>query len=258
LGADHIDYILADRTVIPPEHEQHYSEKVVVLPRCYQANDSKRPMGEPPSCADAGLPEHVFVFCCFNNPCKITPEIFAVWMRLLHAVEGSVLWLLTGNAAATSNLGRAAREAGIDDHRLIFAPHVEPERHLARHALADLFLDTSPCSAHTAASDALWAGLPLVTIAGSTFAGRVAASALQFVGLPELVSHSRDEYEKMALELARSPEALARLKALLGRQCSTHPLFDTAGFTKDLERAYRQMREYHRAGAPPTAFHVGR
>lgn len=257
MGAEYIDYILADRTVIPPDHEQYYSEKVVVLPGCYQANDARRAIGQEPSRAEAGLPGQSFVFCCFNNTCKVTQDIFAVWMRLLHAVEGSALWLLAGNDAAMVNLRRAVVSAGIDENRLIFAPHVEPESHLARHGLADLFLDTSPCSAHTAASDALWAGLPLVTIAGPTFAGRVAASALQAVGLPELVTHSLDEYEKVALELAKSPDALERLKARLGRQCTTHPLFDTAGFTRNLERAYLQMRDYYRAGTPPTAFQVG-
>jgi protein O-GlcNAc transferase len=253
-GAEYIDYILADRTVIPPDHEQYYSERVVVVPGCYQANDARRAIGKVPSRGDAGLPDRGFVFCCFNNGCKITKEVFAVWMRLLHAVEGSVLWLLAGNDDATSNLRRAARLAGIDDNRLVFAPHLEPESHLARHALADLFLDTWPCCAHTAASDALWAGLPLLTIEGPTFAGRVAASALQAVGVPELVTHSPHEYEKCALELARSPEVVARLKGRVGRRCSTHPLFDTAGFTQNLERAYLQMLNHHRVGARPTAF----
>ncbi|HSF47968.1 MAG TPA: tetratricopeptide repeat protein, partial [Burkholderiales bacterium] len=198
MGADFIDYILADRFVIPEEHHACYTEKVVYLPDTYLANDSRRVIADwTPARAEAGLPERGFVFCSFNNNYKIGPAVFDVWMRLLGNIEGSVLWLLESNAAAVRSLRQEAANRGIAPERLVFAPIVKVEEHLARHRLADLFLDTLPYNAHTTASDALWAGLPVVTCLGTTFAGRVAASLLNAIGLPELITHSLPEYEAL-------------------------------------------------------------
>ena len=257
MGADYIDYIIADWTVIPPEHESWYSEKIAYLPGTYQGNDGKRPIAQTtPTRAEAGLPEAGFVFCCFNNNFKILPEMFAIWMRLLAAVAGSVLWLIEDNEAAARNLKREAAIRGIAPERLIFAPRVDLDAHLARHRLADLFLDTLPYNAHTGASDALWAGLPLLTCEGTTFAGRVAASLLQAIGLPELITHAPDAYESLALKLARDPASLCALKAKLARHRDTHPLFDTLRFTRNLEAAYATMHERHGHGLPPASFAV--
>jgi predicted O-linked N-acetylglucosamine transferase (SPINDLY family) len=257
MGADHIDYILADRCIIPEEHRRFYSEQVVYLPDTYQANDSKRRVAErKPTRSEAGLPENAFVFCCFNNNYKITPEIFAIWMRLLGKVDGSVLWLLEDNKHVVSNLGREAKASGIAPERLIFAPRTTPPEHLARQSLADLFLDTSPYTAHTTCSDALWVGLPVVTFLGPTFAARVAGSLLNAVGLPELVAGSPQDYEALALHLACDGEALRAVKAKLARNRSTYPLFDTALFTRNLERAFTTMFERHRDGLAPQSFAV--
>ena len=255
MGAEYIDYILADRIVIPDEHQKHYSEKVVYLPHSYQCNDATRQIAsETPSRAAAALPETGFVFCAFNNVYKIIPELFGIWMRLLNAVDGSVLWLLQSNATATRNLRREAESRGVAADRLVFAPSAQPAQHLARMRLADLFLDTLPCGAHTTASDALWAGLPVLTCVGDTFAGRVAASLLHAVGLPELVTHSLVQYEARALELAHNGSGLTALKAKLAAHRLTHPLFDTALFTRNLESAYTRMWDNHRAGRPVESF----
>jgi predicted O-linked N-acetylglucosamine transferase (SPINDLY family) len=257
MGIEFIDYILADRVVIPDEQRIQYSEKVVYLPDSYQCNDSKRAILDvAPGRAAARLPEKGFVFCSFNNSYKITPEMFDVWMRLLHAIEGSVLWLLDDNRAALDNLKREAELRGLSSSRLIFAPRIAMQEHLARLRLADLFLDTLPCNAHTTASDALWAGLPVLTCAGETFAGRVAASLLHAVGLPELVTHSLAEYEALGLKLARDPASLRALKAKLANNRDTYPLFDTVRFTKHLEAAYRTMWERAACGEKPAAFAV--
>ena len=217
MGAEFIDYIIADKTVAPFEHQPFYTEKIVHLPDCYQVNDSKRKIAErTPTRQEAGLPEQGFVFCCFNNNWKITPDVFGVWMRLLHAVEGSVLWLFGDNESAERNLRVEAQARGIDPSRLVFAGRLPLEEHLARHRLADLFLDTLPCNAHTTASDALWAGLPVLTREGTAFAGRVAASLLYAVGLPELVTHSIEDYEALALRLARDPSTSPRISPSAG------------------------------------------
>jgi len=255
MGVDYIDYIIADRTVIPAGHEPFYSEKIAYLPDTYQANDAKRRISQSALARrDLGLPEEAFVFCCFNNNFKIMPAIFAIWMELLAAVEGSVLWLLQDNAAAARNLQREAAARGIAPERLIFAQRTNLDAHLARHRLADLFLDTLPYNAHTSASDALWAGLPVVTCLGETFAGRVAASLSRAVGLPELVTESLGDYEALALRLARDPAMLSALKAKLAHNRATHPLFDTARFTRNLEAAYIVMLERHRQTLPPAHF----
>jgi predicted O-linked N-acetylglucosamine transferase (SPINDLY family) len=257
MGAEYIDYLIADEFVVPKDHQIHYSEKVVYLPDCYQVNDSRRHIAEhTPSRAESGLPERGFVFCSFNNSYKITPAFFDVWMRLLREVEGSVLWLLEANAAATRNLRREAADRGIAPERLIFAPRIKVADHLARHRLADLFLDTLPINAHTTASDALWVGVPLVTCLGTTFAGRVAASVLNAIGLNELITHSLEEYEALALELARNRERLAEIKSKLAQNRGTYPLFDTDRFRRHIEAAYTTMWERYQRGEPPQSFAV--
>jgi protein O-GlcNAc transferase len=259
MGADHIDYIIADRIVIPADHHGSYAEKVVALPDSYQANDSKRRIAErAPDRREAGLPEAGFVFCCFNNNYKITPAMFAIWMRLLERVDGSVLWLLADNAAAMRNLRHEAEARGVAPERLVFAPRLKLGDHLARHGLADLFLDTLPCNAHTTASDALWAGLPLVTCLGSSFAGRVAASLLDAVGLPELIARTLDEYETLALALAQDGGRLAALKARLAANRARAPLFDTDRFRRHIESAYETMWQRVQRGEPPASFAVAR
>jgi protein O-GlcNAc transferase len=257
MGADFIDYIFADETVIPEDDQRYYSEKVVYLPYTYQANDSQRRIAQRvPARADAGLPSGAFVFCCFNNSFKITPAIFEVWMRLLRRRENSVLWLLEDNQTAVANLQREAKARGIDARRLVFAPRVAPEDHLARHHLADLFLDTTPCCAHTTASDALWAGLPVLTLPGNTFAGRVAASLLRAAGMPELIASSLENYESMAVALADDAASLGQTRAKLAKNRQTHPLFDTARFTRHLEAAYRGAWQRYERGEPPAGFAI--
>jgi predicted O-linked N-acetylglucosamine transferase (SPINDLY family) len=252
-----MDYIIGDAEVIPEGHEAYYSEQVVRLPDSYQVNDSKRVIaGQVSGRSEASLPESGFVFCCFNNNYKITPEVFEVWMRLLQRVEGSVLWLLEDNAAASRNLRREAEARGVDGGRLVFAPRVLPPAHLARHRLADLFLDTLPCNAHTTASDALWAGLPVLTCRGQSFAGRVAASLLRAVGLPELIADDLAGYEALALKLATVSGELAALKARLTRNRLTHPLFDIDRYRRHLETAYMTMVEQQRQGKPRQGFSV--
>ncbi|MBY0270568.1 MAG: tetratricopeptide repeat protein [Burkholderiales bacterium] len=257
MGADFIDYIIGDKDVIPEGDEIFYAEKVVRLPESYQVNGSRRvKSAQIPLRADAGLPESGFVFCCFNHNYKITPEVFAVWMRLLNRVEGSVLWLLQGNAAACRNLKREAEARGVHPERLIFAPRLPPADHMARHRLADLFLDTLPCNAHTTASDALWAGLPLLTCRGGAFPGRVAASVLRAIGLPELITGSLDEYEALAFRLATTPELLADIRSRLAQNKTTHPLFDTDRYRRHLESAYVTMYERCQQGELPRGFSV--
>jgi protein O-GlcNAc transferase len=255
MGADFIDYIIVDPFVVPPEQQAFFSERLVHLPQCYQCNDATREIADrTPSRAECGLPEQGFVFCCFNNSYKITPAFFDIWMRLLHAVPRSVLWLLDSNPRARSNLMREASARGIAPERLIFAPRRPLPEHLARHRLADLFLDTLPYNAHTTASDALWAGLPLLTCTGHTFAGRVAGSLLQAVGLGELVTTSLKDYEALALRLARDRELLGGLHVRLAQNRPTSPLFDTERFARNLEIAYRRMWEKWSAGHPSAAF----
>jgi protein O-GlcNAc transferase len=257
MGADFIDYIIADRRVIPPDERCFYAEQVVYLPDSYQCTDDTRVIATAASSrAEAGLPTHGFVFCSFNHTFKIMPEVFAVWMRLLQRIEGSVLWQLADHPAARRNLRAEAERRGVAPDRIVFADRVPPDRHLARHALADLFLDTLPYSAHTTASDALWAGLPLLTCVGSTFAGRVAASLLHAVGAPELVTTSLADYEAMALALAGDAALLGALKAKIAAQRRTHALFDTARFCRGIEAAYTTMHERHRRGEPPQGFDV--
>ena len=256
-GAPFIDYLIADRHVVPPELDEAYSEKIVRLPDSYQVNDRQRRVADiTPSRTDAGLPEQGFVFCSFNNSYKIRPAMFDVWMKLLRAIDGSVLWLLDDNAAAVARLQAAAEARGVSSSRLVFAPRVPLDRHLARHRLADLFLDTFPVNAHTTASDALWVGLPLITLQGETFTSRVAASVLAAAGLPELVTRTLDDYEALALRLARAPAELARLKSHLERTRLSSPLFDTDRFRRNIESAFVTMYERSQKGEPPASFDV--
>jgi protein O-GlcNAc transferase len=259
IGADYIDYIIADQYVIPREHEQFYVEKVVLLPECYQVNDSKRPIYEiVETRSTAMLPDDGFVYCCFNNSYKITQDVFELWMRLLKKNDKTTLWLVEDNADATHNLRREANECGVSPERLVFAPRVDLAEHLARHRLADLFVDTLPYNAHTTASDALWAGLPLLTCIGSTFPGRVGASLLHAIGMPELITQSLEEYERLALRLAQEPALLRSFKIRLAENRDRCPLFDTKQFARHIEAAYLTMWERHRSGEPPVGFAVPR
>src|SRR5262245_2740966 len=257
VGAGFLDYILADRFVLPPAHEAFFTEKTVRLPGSYQANDRKRDVApRVPERSALGLPESGFVFCCFNNNYKIAPAVFDAWMRLLAGAPGSVLWLLEDNAAAGENLRREARARGVDPGRLVFAQRMAAAEYRARCRLADLCLDTLPYNGHGTAGDMLWAGVPVLTCAGTTFAGRVAGSLLHAAGLPELVTASLDEYESLALRLARGDPLLPALRARLAAGRASAPLFDTDRFRRQLESAYRTMREIAQRGEAPRAFDV--
>lgn len=249
LGSPAIDYIVADRTVIPPESFAHFSEKVVHLPHCYYINDRKRPLAPTtPNREALGLPEKGFVFCCFNNNFKITPAVFDSWMRILRRVPGSVLWLFEDNPAAAENLRREAAARDIAPSRLVFAKRVPPGEHLARHRAADLLLDTLPYNAHTTAIDALWMGVPVVTRPGHGFAACVAASLLQALEVPELITTTEKDYEDLAVRIASDAAYRANLKAKIVRNHGTAPLFDTARFTRGMEVAFIKMYERRQAG----------
>jgi predicted O-linked N-acetylglucosamine transferase (SPINDLY family) len=257
LGADYIDYLIADRIVIPERERQFFTEQIVYLPDSYQVNDSRR--GKPdamPSRAACGLPEEGFVFCNFNASYKLTPQAFAGWMRILRQVPESVLWLLEFHPRFSENIRRQAEAEDIPGSRIVFAPVVKQEIHMARLALADLFLDALPYNAHTTASDALWAGVPLVTCKGSAFAGRVAASLLAAIGLPELVRETQNDYEVLAVRLAREKATLEALRRKLAQNRTNAALFDTARFTHNLEAAYAAMGDNWRRGEPPRGFSV--
>jgi predicted O-linked N-acetylglucosamine transferase (SPINDLY family) len=252
MGANYFDYIIADKTLIPLDSQSHYSEKVVYLPNSYQVNDRNRLISDRQfTRQELGLPEEGFVFCCFNNNFKILPATFDGWIRILKAVQGSVLWLLADNPTAKDNLIKEAFARGIDSSRLVFAERLPLPEHLARHRQADLFLDTFPYNAHTTCSDALWAGSPVLTLMGESFASRVAASLLNAVGLPELITSTQEEYEALAIELAMNPPKLADIKAKLAKNRLTAPLFDTPLFTKNLEAAYIKMYERYQADLEP-------
>lgn len=257
MGTEYIDYVIADKTLIPEASQQHFSEKVAYLPNSYQVNDSKRLISDKRfTRAELGLPEDAFVFCCFNNNYKITPYTFDGWMRILQKAEGSVLWLLEDNPTVANNLAKEAEARGVIKERLIFAKRLPLPEHLARHRAADLFLDTFPCNAHTTASDALWAGLPVLTRIGEAFASRVAASLLNAVHLSELITQTQAEYEALAIELALHPEKLEAIKVKLENNRLAAPLFDCKLYTKHIEDAYTQMYERYHAGLLPEHIYV--
>jgi predicted O-linked N-acetylglucosamine transferase (SPINDLY family) len=250
-GAPFIDYFIGDPVVTPLAHADRFSEKLAQMPLCYQPNDRQRPRPQAATRAQWGLPEGRTVLACFNNVYKITPETFASWMRILAATPDAVLWLLDGNEQAKTNLRREAQAAGIDPARLLFSPAVPPHIHVSRLPLADLMLDTWPCNAHTTASDALWSGLPLVTLEGEQFAARVAASLLGAVGLSELVADDVAGYERLVLGLLRDPQRLAAMRARLVAERDRLPLFDAERFARDLDALYERMAERARAGLAP-------
>lgn len=242
MGAPYIDYILADDIVLPETLHAFFSEKVIALPGSYQCNDALRPIDKViPARTDMGLPAEGFVFCCFNQHYKFTPRVFTIWMRLLQQVPGSVLWLYVTDEIAAQNLRNEAQVRGVDPDRLVIAGNLPLPQHLARLQQADLFLDTLPCNAHTTASDALWAGLPLLTCAGQSFAARVASSLLHALDLPELVTSSLAEYEARALALATDAAALTAIRNKLQENKKTSSLFDSEACTRKLEQAYRAM-----------------
>ena len=256
-GSGCIDYLLADEVTVPAGAESHFTERIVRLPGCFMITDDRRSVPEvPPERSRLAPPSSAFVFCAFNNSYKITPPVFAVWLRLLHAVDGSVLWLRQRNALVAENLRAEASRAGIAPERLVFAPHASGAEHIARLRRADLFLDTYPYGAHSTAMDALRAGLPLVTCRGETFASRVCASALIAAGLPQLVTASLAEYESLALHLASAPDVLAALRGRVADAVNS-ALFDTDAARRHIEQAYERMWLRHDAGEPPMGFVVG-
>jgi protein O-GlcNAc transferase len=255
-GAPFIDYAIVDANVVPASDEHAYSEKLVYLPECFLCNDRRRKIADrTPSRAECGLPTDGFVFCCFNNSYKINAPVFDIWMRLLTAVPGSVLWLRADNNSARANLQREATARGVAPQRLVFAERVDSNSdHLTRHRVADLFIDTLPYNAHITASNALWVGLPVLTCTGRSFAARVAGSLLHAIGLPELVTGSLPEYEALALRLATCPAELRALRDRLAYNRSTHPLFDTPRWTRHLEAAFQEMWRLHCDGEQPRSF----
>jgi protein O-GlcNAc transferase len=251
MGAEYYDYLLADKTIIPSELQKFYSEKIIYLPS-YQANDRKRTISERQFARkELGLPEAGFIFCCFNNNYKLLPSMFDSWMRILNAVEGSVLFLYADNELAKANLISEAGLRGVDSARLIFGGRIPVGEYLARYRVCDLFLDTFPYNAGTTASDALWVGLPVLTLMGQSFASRMAASLLNAIGLSELITTTQEEYEALAIELANNPQKLGSIKLRLAHNRLTAPLFDTPLFTKNLEAAYIKMYEGYHADLEP-------
>ena len=247
MGAKFMDYIIVDKTLVPLEHQDMYTEKLAYMPHSFMVNDSSKQISDRNfKRAEFDLPEDGFVFCCFNNSYKITPDVFTIWMRILSQVPGSVMWLSGMSQIAMRNLQSAAKKRGVSSDRLVFASRMDAmSEHLARLKLADLFLDTLYYNAHTTASDALWAGLPVLTCLGEGFAGRVAASLLNAVGLPELITKAVEDYEALALELATSPNKLQNIRAKLAQNRLTEPLFDTALFTRHIEAVYQAVWDRH-------------
>jgi protein O-GlcNAc transferase len=256
-GAGFFDYLIVDRIVAPEHHASHYSENLVYLPHCYQVNDHTQPISNKNmKNKDFGLPEGRFVFCSFNNTFKIEPVMFDIWMKILREVPESVLWLLRGNETAERNLRREAEVRGVKPERLMFVERLPKHEHLARHGLADLGLDTRIYNGHTTTSDALWAGVPVVTLQGSHFASRVSSSILTAIGLPELIAHTPEEYAALAVRLAHDPGELQGIREKLLRNRLTEPLFDTSRFAGNLEKAYKEMWEIFLTGERPRQIEV--
>ena len=252
MGASYIDYIIADQIVVPNHQQEFYSEKIVYMPNSFQANDRYRSISEKKfTRAELGLPPDGIVFCCFNSSYKISPDVFEIWIRILNQVSDSVLWLVANDKAVEDNLRREAAARNVKGERLIFAPRLPYPEHLARLSSADLFLDTAPFNAGTTASDALWAGLPVLTRIGDGFAGRMAASLLAAIDLPELITSSPQAYEALAIELATNPAKLRAIKLRLSENRLTRPLFNTQLFTSHIEAAYTAMYERYQTGLPP-------
>lgn len=257
MGSDRIDYVIADKTVIPVQSQPHFTEKIAYLPHCFQANDSKRRISDREfTRQELDLPETGFVFCCFNQSYKILPPTFSSWMRLLKAVEGSVLWLYADNPTAIRNLRKEAESRGVEGRRLVFAKHLKYDEYLARYGSADLFLDTLPYNAGTTASDALWAGLPVLTCMGRSFAGRMAASLLRTVDLPDLITLTQEEYEAKAIGLALNRDKLRELRSRLAKNRLITPLFNGRLFARHIESAYATMHARYQAGLEPASFEV--
>lgn len=256
MATNFVDYIIADGFVIPANLQRHYAEKMIYLPASFQANDSKRHIAAvTPSRVDAGLPEDGFVFCCFSNGHKMNPDLFDVWMRLLAGLDKSVLWLVNHNQWMMSNLVREAENRGILGQRLVFAPKVRYSEHLARYRLADLCLDTFPFNGGTTTSDALWAGVPVLTCAGRSFSGRMSGSLLRALGVPELITYSLNDYEALAFALASDSARLEGIRATVARNRLQSPLFDSKRLARDLDAAYVAVWERFLEGRPPT--HIG-
>lgn len=249
-GADYMDYFIGDAIVSPLEHADNYSEKLALMPRCYQPNDRQRAKPQPCTREDVGLPQDALVLCGFNQPFKLSPEVFDVWCRILRQLPGSVLWLLQWNDQSPAQLRGEAQARGVDASRLFFAPKVGTSEHMSRLALADVFIDTWPCNAHTTASDALWAGVPLVTYAGNTFASRVAASLLNDVGLPELITTNLADYEAKVMQLATDPVQRQAIRDHLVQARETAPLFDSQSYTRDFGQLLWAMAERWSQGKP--------
>jgi len=256
-AAPNSDYLIADAIVVPLQEKQWFVEKIVYLPDSYQPNDSKHVVGRRAiSRRESGLPENTFVFCNFNSGYKLNPDTLDAWSRVLLACPGSVLWLLQDNPAVVGNLKKEAAARGVDPTRLVFAKRVATAEHLARNRVADLFLDGWPYGAHTTASDALWAGLPVLTRLGETFASRVASSLLAAVGLPELVAPDREAYVATAIDLAHNPQRSQALKDKLARNRATAPLFDTDLCARRLDAAFEAIHARRLANLPPDAIHI--
>lgn len=245
MGADFVDFLIADEFIIPCSHQEDYAEKILRLPYCFQANDSKRPSPPAPLRSSVGLPESAFIFCCFNQPYKITPDMFDVWCKLLLAVPDSLLWLYSSGPTSQDNLQIEAGKRGIDRSRLVMAPKVSPEQYLARMQSADIFLDTNPYNAGTTCSDALWMGLPVITYSGQTFASRMAGSLLTAIGLPELITYDLQDYYRLALHLATDRAKLKSIRNTIVANRSTSPLFDSRRITLDLEERYTKLFNEH-------------
>jgi predicted O-linked N-acetylglucosamine transferase (SPINDLY family) len=259
MGAAFMDYIIVDPTLVNDDEQTYFTERLVYLPDSYQPNDRRREISDRHfSRRDVGLPDNGFVYCCFNSSYKLMPEFFDIWMRVLREADDSVLWLLQTGDAARRNLGDEAERRGISRNRIVFAEHLPLPEHLSRLRLADLFLDTLPYNAHTTASDALWAGVPVLTCRGSTMAGRVAASLLRAIGLDELIMTSLSDYEGAAMQFAKDPALVADIKGRIQRNRQNCALFDTPRFARHIEAAFATMWQRHRRGEPPASFAVDR